>query len=102
MAALHRQREQIANELVELNQQITARQDCAVRDAAEAAQLREQAQRAAGVAQEYRQTLEQVDAALERVRQGCYGVSVLSGRAIPFARLELLPWAGTCADEQVS
>ena len=38
----------------------------------------------------------QVDAALERVAAGTYGVCVVCGRAIPAARLEARPFATTC------
>ncbi len=38
----------------------------------------------------------EVDAALERVAAGTYGVCVVCGRAIPAARLEARPFATTC------
>ena len=38
----------------------------------------------------------EVDAALERVAAGTYGVCVVCGRVIPAARLEARPFATTC------
>ena len=37
-------------------------------------------------------TLRQVDAALERIENGTYGVCVVTGKPIPEERLEALPW----------
>lgn len=46
-----------------------------------------------------RDTLTRVERALERVRDGTYGTSEVSGRSIPLERLEAVPWASTLADE---
>lgn len=43
---------------------------------------------------------EKIDHALDRVREGGYGVSEVSGRPIPVERLEAVPWATTLADEE--
>lgn len=37
-----------------------------------------------------------IDAALERLDAGTYGVCQVCGRAIPDERLEAIPWAATC------
>lgn len=47
-----------------------------------------------------RDLLEQIDRALERVREGTYGFSEVSGRPIPLERLEAIPWATTLVDEE--
>jgi RNA polymerase-binding protein DksA len=44
--------------------------------------------------------LGKIDHALERIQDGTYGVSEVSGRPIPFERLEAVPWATTLADEE--
>lgn len=65
----------------------------------EAAMLREREQ--AMIANEIdRDLLEEVDRALERIREGTYGVSEVSGRPIPLERLEALPWATTLVGEE--
>jgi RNA polymerase-binding transcription factor DksA len=40
-----------------------------------------------------------IDHALERLGEGTYGVSEVSGRRIPVERLEAVPWATTLSDE---
>lgn len=40
-----------------------------------------------------RQTVSQIDAALERIDNGTYGYCVTSGAPIPVARLRAIPWA---------
>jgi DnaK suppressor protein len=42
--------------------------------------------------------LVKIDAALERIRQGSYGVCVVTGLPIPAARLRAVPWAATLRD----
>jgi RNA polymerase-binding transcription factor len=44
-------------------------------------------------------TLEKVARALDRVHDGTYGTSEVSGRPIPLERLEAVPWATTLVDE---
>jgi len=45
-------------------------------------------------------TLEQIDRALERIDAGTYGVSEVSGKPIPKARLEAVPYATTLVGEE--
>ena len=42
------------------------------------------------------QQLALVDAAIERIEQGTYGLCTSCGKQIPDERLEVLPWAATC------
>ncbi|HYW26807.1 MAG TPA: hypothetical protein VE953_21740 [Terriglobales bacterium] len=44
--------------------------------------------------------LGRIDHALERVGEGSYGVSEVSGARIPVERLEAVPWATTLANEE--
>src|ERR1700730_18316022 len=44
--------------------------------------------------------LAQVKRALDRIEQGTYGVSEVSGKPIPIERLEALPYARTLVDER--
>ncbi|HVX97762.1 MAG TPA: TraR/DksA family transcriptional regulator [Polyangia bacterium] len=46
-----------------------------------------------------RAQLQEIDAALERMRAGTYGVSERSGDPIGYERLEAVPWARLGADE---
>jgi len=43
-------------------------------------------------------TVKQIDRALERIKDGSYGVCVPSSRRLPVARLEALPWTEVCVD----
>jgi DnaK suppressor protein len=43
--------------------------------------------------------LAQVGRALQRMDEGTYGLSEISGRPIPLDRLEALPWATTTVDD---
>jgi RNA polymerase-binding transcription factor DksA len=47
-----------------------------------------------------REELAQVNRALERIAQGTYGRSEVSGKPIPIERLEALPHATTLVDER--
>jgi signal peptidase II len=42
-----------------------------------------------------------IDAALERIADGTYGYSLVSGRPIPRERLEAIPWATVLVEEKV-
>jgi RNA polymerase-binding protein DksA len=44
--------------------------------------------------------LAQVKRALDRIEQGTYGLSEVSGKPIPIERLEALPYATTLVDER--
>jgi RNA polymerase-binding transcription factor DksA len=48
-----------------------------------------------------RQTVADIDAALERMAAGTYGYSVVSGKPIPKERLEAIPWATHLVEEKV-
>ena len=47
-----------------------------------------------------RQTVAEIDAALDRMAAGTYGYSVQSGRPIPHDRLEAIPWATLLVEEK--
>jgi RNA polymerase-binding transcription factor DksA len=48
-----------------------------------------------------RQTIADIDGALERLKAGTYGYSVVSGRPISRERLEAIPWAIVLVEEKV-
>lgn len=47
-----------------------------------------------------RQELAHVKKALERIEEGTYGLSEVSGKPIPIERLEAVPYATTLVDER--
>ncbi|NWJ46296.1 MAG: hypothetical protein HXX08_10505 [Chloroflexi bacterium] len=50
--------------------------------------------------EEVRSLLNEIDKALLRFENGTYGLSVVSGKPIPFERLEALPWASKLVGEE--
>ncbi|MCE9622118.1 MAG: TraR/DksA family transcriptional regulator [Actinomycetia bacterium] len=48
-----------------------------------------------------RQTVADIDGALERLKTGAYGYSIESARPIPRDRLEAIPWATVLVEEKV-
>jgi RNA polymerase-binding transcription factor DksA len=48
-----------------------------------------------------RQTITDIDAALQRIVDGTYGFSTVSGKAIPKERLKAIPWATELVEEKV-
>ena len=92
-------RSELTQAIRELNQRIALKQDCTITDAAEAANLRDEAARAAGIAEQHHRALGDIDLALQRVENGSYGVSEVSGEAIAYERLRLIPWARTAVDD---
>ena len=48
-----------------------------------------------------RQAVEQIDAALERIKAGTYGICVSSGLPIPQERLRAIPWAAERVEYKV-
>ncbi|MEM7141500.1 MAG: hypothetical protein AAF548_10755 [Actinomycetota bacterium] len=48
-----------------------------------------------------RQAVEQIDAALDRIKAGTYGVCVASGLSIPQERLRAIPWAAERVEYKV-
>ncbi|MBR1912831.1 MAG: TraR/DksA family transcriptional regulator [Treponema sp.] len=51
-----------------------------------------------GEASAYR--LQLIDGALDRIKQGKYGICLICGKEIPQARLEAIPYAGLCINCQ--
>ena len=47
-----------------------------------------------------RRTLDAIDRAEQRLEDGTYGKSVISGEPIPEERLEAIPWADRTVDEE--
>ncbi|MDX6514567.1 MAG: DnaK suppressor protein, partial [Gaiellaceae bacterium] len=46
------------------------------------------------------QVLSAIDAALERIEAGTYGLCTRCGKPISIERLEALPWATLCIDDK--
>jgi DnaK suppressor protein len=53
-----------------------------------------------GLAERLREELAAIERAEKRLAEGTYGLSIESGKPIPDARLEAIPWAERTAEEQ--
>lgn len=73
--------------------------DCAILDVADSASLNEMRRRAATLINQHEETLAEIDAALARMKQNRYGISEVSGEAIDYERLLIIPWARTGVNE---
>ena len=51
-----------------------------------------------GLLENSEQTLREIDAALQRIEDGTYGICEEDGSPIPKARLRVIPWARLCVD----
>ena len=91
----HELQERIAN----LEEEIVTKDDCSHADPVDAASAQESRMRARGLAEQDRQSIGEIDAALRRLQIGTYGVSEYSGEPIGYQRLMLIPWARRAADD---
>jgi RNA polymerase-binding transcription factor DksA len=80
--------------------QETVRDESGVGDLEDEADLLYEREAEIGENARDRQELAQVKRALERIEQGTYGLSEVSGKPIPIERLEALPYATTLVDER--
>ena len=69
-------------------------------DSGDAANELEQAGTDGALMEDLKQTLEAIERAEERLENGTYGKSVISGEPIPDGRLEAIPWADRNVDEE--
>ncbi len=60
----------------------------------------DQAGKDEAIREQLQRTLEAIDRAEQRIEDGSYGKSVISGEPIPDERLEALPWADRLVDEE--
>ena len=60
----------------------------------------EQASTDSALVEDLRRNLEEIDRAEQRLDDGTYGKSVVSGEPIPDERLEAIPWADRNVDEE--
>ena len=93
-------RRELTERTVDLEQQIVIKDDCSLADAADAASLQENRLRARGMVEQHQHIINEIDAALRRLRNGSYGISEKTGEPIAYDRLMLIPWARTAADDR--
>lgn len=96
---LAEERSAVTTSIESLSADLGLRPDCSIADIVDAAGYVENKQRAAGLMQQHRDRLDEIERALERMKTGSFGISERSGDPIPYARLNLVPWATTTVDE---
>ncbi len=69
-------------------------------DSGDQANELEQASTDSALREDLQQTLEAIERAEQRLEDGTYGKSVISGDPIPDERLEVIPWADRKVDEE--
>ncbi|HSD24456.1 MAG TPA: hypothetical protein VLB79_09035 [Solirubrobacterales bacterium] len=69
-------------------------------DAGDQADDLDQAGKDEAIREQLQRTLEAIDRAEQRIKEGTYGKSVISGEPIPDERLEALPWADRLVEEE--
>ena len=80
--------------------QETVREESGVGDFEDAADLIYEREAEIGENARDREELARINRALERLEQGTYGLSEVSGKPIPIERLEALPYATTLVGER--
>lgn len=92
-------RRDLTSSIETLTVQSTEKYDCDIRDAADSASLQENRVRVSSIVIHHQETIVAIDNALDRIKDGRYGVSEKSGEPISYERLLLIPWARTDVGE---
>jgi RNA polymerase-binding transcription factor len=95
-ARLAEERTRIDSELARLGGPVSTDEQP---DSDQAAEL-DEAEREEAIREELEGIVAAIERAEERLEEGTYGISVVSGEPIPDERLELVPWADRKADER--
>jgi DnaK suppressor protein len=96
-ARLAEERARIEGELKEHQEPDTSDEP---EDSGDEANDLEQAGTDSALGDDLKRTLEEIERAEERLENGTYGKSVVSGDPIPDGRLEAIPWADRNVDEE--
>jgi DnaK suppressor protein len=96
-ARLAEEKERIKGELKEHLEPDTSGEP---EDSGDEANDLEQASTDSALVEDLKRTLEEIERAEERLENGTYGKSVISGDPIPDGRLEAIPWADRNVDEE--
>jgi DnaK suppressor protein len=98
-----RARERLAEERARIERELAGRRGESSdepEDSGDQADELVQASTDSALREDLEQTLEAIARAEERLQDGSYGKSVISGKPIPDERLEALPWADRLVEEE--
>ncbi len=88
-------RQGLVNSVDSLDETIMTKHDRDILDAGDSASHNEVHRRAATIINHHKETIAEIDAALNRLREGRFGISETTGEPIPYERLLVIPWART-------
>ena len=91
------ERQDLADSVDNLRKIIESGQQCNELDSGDAASFNEAHHRAVTMSNQNNKTMSEIDAALNRLKAGRYGIDESIGEAISFERLLIVPWARTGA-----
>ncbi len=100
-AALHEERAELLDQVVELSAEAGVdrwRADGSGDDPADRGTASQERETAASLSDHARRLLDDIDDALRRLDAGTYGVCIRCGENISFDRLEVIPAAAMCID----
>jgi DnaK suppressor protein len=91
-------REELMNRIEAIDKDIHHKKEPVEKDFAEQVTQRENDEVLNAIDEEAQQTVQLIDAALTRIKEGSYGLCARCGENIPEARLAALPYVTTCVD----
>ncbi len=88
-------RREMTDSIELLRETIMSKHDCDILDAGDSASHNEEHRRAATIARHHRETIVEIDAAFDRLKDCRFGISETTGEPIAYKRLLAIPWART-------
>jgi DnaK suppressor protein len=89
-------REQLTSRIEAIDADVHHKKEPVEKDFAEQVTQRENDDVLSAIDEEAKQTVQLIDAALARIKDGSYGTCAICGEEIPEKRLAALPYATTC------
>ena len=91
-------RQEMADSIDSIDNLVQTKHDCDIIDAGDSASINEERRRAAAILRHHEETISDIDAAIERLKSGRFGMSDTTGEPIAYERLRAIPWARTGAE----
>ncbi len=88
-------RRELVDSIDSLDETIKNKHDCDILDSGDSASHNEEHRRSATIIKHHKETIAEIDAALDRLKKGRFGISETTGEPIAYERLLAIPWART-------
>ncbi len=95
---LEKLRKELTHRIEAIDSDVHHKKEPVEKDFAEQVTQRENDEVLSAIDEEAQLTVQQIDAALGRIKNGMYGICVKCGERIPEKRLAALPYLTTCID----